>query len=217
MTKINMAKIKALADFWSVANEHWQKKQYAQKLSGFVARWNGGVLLIPPALVVTLPDGEKAFPRIVGAVPAEVGRFTLRFATVPGYVTVADIVSQATAIESTVGVQYLDAVPVAGCPNLVDLVFGRRRGFADLLPSSLDVSVYPADPSAWDVYVGWVSDGSSFRLSPRERSGLLVSGAPGSGKTVLIQRLLWSWAMAGAKVAVIDGKFRAVDRVCSRR
>lgn len=206
MTKINMAKIKALTDFWSVANEYWQKRQYAQKLSGFVARWNGGVLLIPPALVVTLPDGAKAYPRIVGAIPAEVGRFTLRFATVPGYVTVADIVSQATAIESTVGVQYLDAVPVAGCPNLVDLVFGRRRGFADLLPSSLDVSVYPADPGAWDVYVGWVSDGSSFRLSPRERSGLLVSGAPGSGKTVLIQRLLWSWAMAGAKVAVIDGK-----------
>ncbi len=115
-----MTKIKTLTNIWNAVNEYLQQQQYVQRLNGFVARWNAGTLLIPPALVVTLPDGEKAFPRIVGAIPAEVGRFTLRLATVPGYVTVADIVSQAASIESTVGVQYLDALPVAGSPNLVD-------------------------------------------------------------------------------------------------
>lgn len=197
---------KMLTNIWNAVNEYLRQQQYVQRLNGFVARWNAGVLLIPPALVVTLPNGEKAFPRIVGAIPAEVGRFTLRLATVPGYVTVADIVSQATAIESTVGVQYLDAMPVAGSPNLVDLIFGRRRGFADLLPSSLDVSVHPATPDTWGVYAGWLADGTPFQLVPRERSGLLVSGAPGSGKTVLLKRLLRSWAAGGALIAVIDGK-----------
>lgn len=198
--------MKVLKDLWLALNEHVQQRQYLQRLNAFVTRWNAGVLLIPPALVVSLPDGTTAFPRIVAAMPSGPGRFVLRFATVPGYVTVSDIISQVDAIESVVGVSYLDAAPVASSPNMVDMSFGRRRGFEDLLPSSLDISVYPADPDAWDVYVGWLSDGSPFRLSPRERSGLLVSGAPGSGKTVLVQRLLWSWALAGAKVAIIDGK-----------
>lgn len=197
---------KTLTDFWNAVNERWQKKQYTQRLNDFVARWNTGVALVPPGLVVTLPDGGKTFPRIIGAVPTGVGQFVLRFATVPGYVTVADIISQVDAIESVVGVSYLEAAPVTVSPNMVDLRFGRRRGFADLLPSSLDVSVHPATPDTWGVYAGWLADGTPFQLVPRERSGLLVSGAPGSGKTVLLKRLLRSWAAGGALIAVIDGK-----------
>lgn len=60
--------------------------------------------------------------------------------------------------------------------------------------------------SRYAVRVGGDENGVPVVIDPANKAGILVSGMPGSGKTVLVQLLLAVWRMAGARVVVADFK-----------
>lgn len=77
------------------------------------------------------------------------------------------------------------------------------------------VEALPAVPY-W-VNLGVSVLGEPVGFSPKGHAGVLVTGMPGSGKTVLVKYLLASWCAQGADVSIIDmkngGDFRVFGEV----
>ena len=58
----------------------------------------------------------------------------------------------------------------------------------------------------YSVAFGTDEFGNEVVLSPYSKAGLLISGVPGSGKTVALKTLLAGWRSAGAYVRIVDFK-----------
>lgn len=62
------------------------------------------------------------------------------------------------------------------------------------------------DAETWAVTVGVDDDDMLVSIVPAGNASLLVSGLPGTGKTIAAQVLIGAWHAAGAVVRIGDGK-----------
>lgn len=97
------------------------------------------------------------------------------------------------------------------CQLLVPL----RDPFAGLPTLDGPPRVFPA---SLGVPIGVDDEGNPVVLSPKNVPGLLATGIPGSGKTVLVRVLLAAWLLGGARVRIADfkgaGDFNAFTGRC---
>lgn len=175
--------------------------------------WRTAQVPIPPALVMQTAQG-LVWPPIVGWRTGRPGQVILRFRVWQGQTTQQLVAAQAQ-IESAIGYPISRWDPVPGDVYGADATVGWAVSLDSITPTQDMTALYPADPVTWAVYLGWSTSGP-VTVRPRNKAGLLLSGVPGSGKSVALLRLLVEWRMAGAAVGVIDMKGGADYRVLVR-
>lgn len=187
----------------------------------FAARWNNGSVPIPEALLrqVRGSDGTAAtvWPWIVDCRQITPCYCVLRFAVVPGTMTVRELVEHLDVVESVVEWSIDGWQPVYGNPNALDVWFGCPPDFTDLPMTPERGALYLSGPS-WTPYIGWDVYGNDICLSLENKAGVLVSGVPGSGKSAVIIRVTAELLASGAQVHLVDlkggGDYQAVAPWC---
>lgn len=136
--------------------------------------------------------------------PYAVQSYVFRFEVWPGQTT-AKFKEAVPEIQSAMNLPIWYVADVPGCVNCVDLYVGCPPSFDQLQPAPQMFGLYRADVD-WSAYLGWDVMGNAVMLKPCDKAGLLVSGLPGSGKTVTMLRVLEQWSAAGAVIRIADFK-----------
>lgn len=201
-----------LKHFWRWMSDEPQQLSPAEDFVRRVkARWNVDAGIVPTVLQTTVATAEGVqvvWPALLGAWAIAPWVAVLRFRVVVGRQVVGDIVAAADALSSLLDVPVLDFRPVENQVNCVDVVVGYWPTIEETgVPDGWSALV-PA--RGWRVYVGVAAEGLSAGqpsfMPMCERSGAIVSGAPGSGKTVLLRRMVAELLAAGATGAIVDFK-----------
>lgn len=179
--------------------------------------WNAGVG-IPKSLVITDVDiyGRCSYrwPVLQGHWPYSQQCEVFRFKVWPGEQTTQQFKEEIPYIQSAMQAPIWYVADVPNEVNCVDLYVGAPPSFDQLQISPWMRGLYTAG-SDWLVYLGWDVMGNAVMLKPSNKSGLMVSGLPGSGKTVTMLRILEQWRAAGAVIRIADfkdgGDYRSFD------
>lgn len=175
----------------------------------FASGWQQGAV-VPDILQFTVMDPASGlefqrYPVLLGYAPSRGDSFVFRLRAWPRQQTAQQIVDAVPMIESAMQHRIWDVRPVDGDVNAVDIFAGTPPSFERLLVAEQMRLCYPSD-SDWRVYMGWDVFGEPVYLAPHNKSALLLTGEPGSGKSVLLLRLLRSWKQSGAIIRVADFK-----------
>ena len=131
--------------------------------------------------------------------------FVFRLRAWPGQQTVQQIIKALPLIESGMEHKIWKVEPVTGDVNAIDISAGTPPSFEALsIPEQMRLC-RPSDAD-WRIYMGWNVLGEEVHLDPHNKSALLLTGESGSGKSVLLLRLLRSWKKSGAIVHIADFK-----------
>lgn len=179
--------------------------------------WNAGVG-IPKSLVITDVDiyGRCSYrwPVLQGHWPYSQQCEVFRFKVWPGEQTTQQFKEAIPYIQSAMQAPIWYVADVPNEVNCVDLYVGAPPSFDQLQISPWMRGLYTSG-SDWLVYLGWDVMGNAVMLKPSNKSGLMVSGLPGSGKTVTMLRILEEWRAAGAVIRIADfkdgGDYRSFD------
>lgn len=128
-----------------------------------------------------------------------------RFKVWPGIQTTDQFKEAVPLIQSSMNLPVWCVADVPEDVNCVDLYVGIPPSFDQLQIPPQMLGMYGAGAD-WSVYLGWDVMGNTVMLRPSGKAGLLVSGLPGSGKTVMMLRVLEQWRAAGAVIRVADFK-----------
>lgn len=128
-----------------------------------------------------------------------------RFKVWPGVQTVDQFKAAVPLIQSAMQAPIWYVADVPEDVNCVDLYVGIPPSFDQVQVSPQMLGLYTAG-SDWSAYLGWDVMGNAVMLKPSNKSGLMVSGLPGSGKTVTMLRILEQWRAAGAVIRIADFK-----------
>lgn len=186
---------------WSIATAQPPRPSLSDQ---FVQKWAAGTV-VPPSLKFQNPEtGAINWPLL--QVARYEGRSTVFRIEGWGGQTTAQIRQAFPQIESALGYKIWKVVPDQANVRALFFWAGFPPSFDDVQITPAMKDLYPADRWDWSAYVGWTVDGQPGTLAPGNTSSLLVTGLPGSGKTVLIRRILTEWRMAGARVRILDFK-----------
>lgn len=170
--------------------------------------WNAGVG-IPKSLVITDVDisGRCSYrwPVLQGHWLYSQQCEVFRFKVWPGEQTTQQFKEEIPEIQSAMQAPIWYVADVPEDVNCVDLHVGYPPSFDQVQVSPQMLGLYTAG-SDWSVYLGWDVMGRPVMLKPSGKAGLLVSGLPGSGKTVTMLRVLEQWRAAGAVIRIADFK-----------
>lgn len=175
----------------------------------FASCWAQGVR-VPDDLFFSVLDPISGvqrllWPCLIGYGPTYGDSYVFRLRVWPARQTVRQIINALPMIESGMEHKIWKAEPVAGDVNAIDISAGTPPSFETLLiPEQMRIC-RPSD-SNWRVYMGWNVLGEEVHLDPHNKSALLLTGEPGSGKSLLLQRLLRSWKKSDAIVHIADFK-----------
>lgn len=128
-----------------------------------------------------------------------------RFKVWPGEQTTQQFKEEIPEIQSAMQAPIWYVADVPEDVNCVDLYVGLPPSFDQLQPTPQMLGLYPAAVD-WAAYLGWDVMGNTVMFKPSGKAGLLVSGLPGSGKTVTMLRVLEEWRAAGAVIRIADFK-----------
>lgn len=175
-------------------------------------RWNFDGSIVPDAIKVLVPAEHGrctvVWPGLQWARALSSSIAAFRLKVVVGHQTASTLVDAAEVIESHIAWLF-GGVSIIGCeratddPNAVDFTIGRLPSIADVVPQPGWDCLAPASPL---IYLGVDASANSVFLDPRERPGVIVSGEPGSGKTLLMLRIAAELIRGGATGIVIDMK-----------
>lgn len=99
------------------------------------------------------------------------------------------------------------ALALATCPAFVWMLRSIRDRWPALDPFKVEgVGEDLGDSGDVSVYAGQLPDGSPLWVSAKNRAAAVLTGVPGTGKTVLLRQLVLGLVEAGAKVTVVDLK-----------
>lgn len=179
--------------------------------------WNAGVG-IPKSLVITDVDiyGRCSYrwPVLQGHWPYSQQCEVFRFKVWPGEQTTQQFKEEIPEIQSAMQAPIWYVADVPEDVNCVNLYVGYPPSFDQVQVSPQMLGLYTAD-SDWSVYLGWNVFGKDVWLKPSNKAGMLISGLPGSGKTVTMLRILEEWRAAGAVILIADfkdgGDYRSFD------
>lgn len=179
--------------------------------------WNAGVG-IPKSLVITDVDiyGRCSYrwPVLQGHWPYSQQCEVFRFKVWPGEQTTRQFKEEIPEIQSAMQAPIWYVADVPEDVNCVDLYVGIPPSFDQLQPTPQRMGLYRADAD-WSAYLGWDVFGKDVWLKPSNKAGMLISGLPGSGKTVTMLRILEEWRAAGAVIRIADfkdgGDYRSFD------
>lgn len=170
------------------------------------ALWRSGAI-VPARLIVQVetPTGtQPVWPSLIGVRAVAPRIVVLRLRAVVGWQTVGDLIAALPQIESMLSESVISWSAVDGDVNALDLTVGRQPRFEDLNPPDSWRLLRPA--WLWNAYIGLAADGTDVYLCPSGCSGLIVSGSPGTGKTVAIRRIVAELLAGGAVGSIIDFK-----------
>lgn len=152
------------------------------------------------------PDGFGWYwPVMQGHWPYSQSLEVFRFKVWPGMQTTDDFKSAVPLIQSAMNLPVWYVADVPEDVNCVDLYVGLPPSFDQVQVSPQMLGLYTAG-SDWSVYLGWDVFGKDVWLKPSDKAGMLISGLPGSGKTVTMLRILEEWRAAGAVIRIADYK-----------
>lgn len=145
------------------------------------------------------------WPVMQGHRPYSQSSEVFRFKVWPGVQTVDQFKAAVPLIQSAMQAPIWYVADVPEDVNCVDLYVGIPPSFDQVQVSPQMLGLYTAG-SDWSAYLGWDVMGNAVMLKPSNKSGLMVSGLPGSGKTVTMLRILEQWRAAGAVIRIADFK-----------
>ena len=170
--------------------------------------WCNGVG-VPESLII--PDvnayGQTIYrwPVMQGHWPYSRCSEVFRFKVWPGEQTTQQFKEEIPEIQSAMQAPIWYVADVPEDVNCVDLYVGIPPSFDQVQVSPQMLGLYTAG-SDWSVYLGWNVFGKDVWLKPSNKAGMLISGLPGSGKTVTMLRILEEWRAAGAVIRIADYK-----------
>lgn len=143
------------------------------------------------------------WPVMLGHRPYSRFSEVFRFKVWPGMQTTDQFKAAVPLVQSAMGLPIWCVADVPEDANCVDLYVGYPPSFEQISITQSMLELRPAGPD-WSVYLGWDMLLNPVRLKPVNEAGVLVSGAPNSGKTTLMLRILKQWHDAGAEIQIAD-------------
>lgn len=160
------------------------------------ARWS---LVMEESHVYGTHGKKHVYPAIVGFSASPAGPI-IHVKMPSGAMTPTDLVRQVEEVSA--GLRCPVEIVETG-PATADVTLLTKNPYENLRP--LDHPNAP-DLATFAVEVGVTSRGTPMVVTPAGAAGVLVTGVPGSGKTVLAQHVLASWAGVGAEIYISDFK-----------